>query len=89
MIPLELCFENDFFADNKSSALYIINHELGVIIFLIDIILKFNTGFYEYGYIILQRNLIIKKYFHTDFFLNFLAIIPYSFIQLRSEIHES
>ena len=39
-----------------------------------QILLKFNTGYYEEGFIITQREKIIKRYLKTDFLFDLICI---------------
>lgn len=45
-------------------------------IFLIDIILNFNTGFYQQGICIMNRNEVMNNYFKKGFLMDLLALLP-------------
>ena len=54
-------------------------------VFMCDIIVAFNTGFYKKGYLEMKRKEIIKNYLKTWFFLDLLASFPYSYVINSSE----
>ncbi len=45
--------------------------------FVIDIILSFNTGFYECGYLIMDRKQIVSTYIRFWFWLDLVGSFPY------------
>lgn len=47
-------------------------------IFLIDIVFSFNTGFYKKGYLVMKRKDIVINYIKTWFFIDLVASFPYS-----------
>jgi len=50
------------------------------IIFMVDILFSFNTGFYKKGYLIMKRRDIIINYVKTWFLMDLLASFPYSWV---------
>ena len=54
-------------------------------IFFIDIIIKFNTPIYKQGRLMTDRKQIALLYVKTWFILDFLALIPFSFLRKNSE----
>lgn len=47
---------------------------------LLDIILNFNTGFLKKGACVMNRNLIMKHYLKTWFFIDIISCFPYEWI---------
>ena len=54
-------------------------------IFFLDIIIKFNTPVYKQGRLVTNRKQIALLYVKTWFILDFLALIPFSFLRKNSE----
>ena len=84
IIPLQLCF--DIFYDDKIeeflSKLHL-NHSLSVFLtgipdlfLIIDTLLKFITGFYEDGIIIVKKKEIAAHYFKKGFIFDLLSYFP-------------
>ena len=65
-----------FERNNKS--LYEFEENLSLSVFSIDILLNLNTGYYEKGSIILDREKIIKSYFQFWLWFDLITTIPYS-----------
>lgn len=72
VIPFRLCFNVE-----ASGGLQILESIIDVI-FMCDILITFNTGFYKKGYLVMKRKEIIKNYLKTWFILDLLASFPYS-----------
>jgi hyperpolarization activated cyclic nucleotide-gated potassium channel 2 len=47
-------------------------------LFLVDIIISFNTGFYKKGYLVMKRREIIMNYLKTWFIIDLVASFPYT-----------
>ena len=47
-------------------------------LFLVDIIISFNTGFYKKGYLVMKRREIIINYLKTWFIIDLVASFPYT-----------
>jgi len=72
--PLELINGNEY--DLKYGNSWIMFKFSNMIIFFCDILLKFNTGVFEEGQIVLNRNMIAKKYAHSGLMFDVLALLP-------------
>ena len=48
------------------------------IMFLLDIVLNFNTGFYLKGQLIMQRKMIAIDYISTWLFIDLISSLPYT-----------
>jgi len=70
LIPLEIAFESVNFWDTGSE--YPISSLLFV--FLMDIVINFNTAYYNKGEMIVSRNKIFKNYFYGQFLKDLLSI---------------
>lgn len=68
MIPLRISFEDENFDFTFDTAVDII--------FLFDIYLNFNTGFYKKGILIMEPKSILKNYLKGWFWLDFMASFP-------------
>lgn len=73
-IPYYICF-NDDYADGMQSFEVIVTA-----FFLCDIVLSFNTGFYDKGSLVIKRREIIKSYMKLWFWIDLLATFPYTWI---------
>lgn len=69
LFSLGLTFEAEFIFH----PIYLFFNYLGILIFFIDIILKFKTSFYEHGILVNAPHKIIKEYWKNEFFLDFLS----------------
>ncbi len=58
------------------------------IIFMCDIVVTFNTGFYKKGYLVMKRKEIIKNYIKTWFLIDMLASFPYSWVFASNDEEE-
>lgn len=56
--------------------------------FIIDLILAFNTGFYEQGVLVMERPHIITSYLKSWFVMDFIASFPYSLVVSPEEYFE-
>lgn len=72
MIPFRLCFNEDAAGGFK------VFETIIDVIFLLDIIFSFNTGFYHKGYLVMKRKDIVMNYIKTWFFIDLVASFPYS-----------
>jgi hypothetical protein len=72
VVPYRLCFDTD-----AEGGLYIFETLIDVI-FIIDIAVTFNTGFYKKGYLVMKRRDIVINYIKTWFFIDLVASFPYS-----------
>ena len=50
------------------------------VIFMLDIVVTVNTGFYKKGYLVMKRKEIIKNYLKTWCFIDIMASFPYSWV---------
>ena len=55
------------------------------IMFMIDILLNFNTGFYNKGQKVMQRCAIFKDYMSMWFWIDLVSTIPYTWILAYSQ----
>ncbi|EAS04444.1 cation channel family protein (macronuclear) [Tetrahymena thermophila SB210] len=72
--PLELINGDEY--DKKYGRPWIIFKAINWLAFFIDIIVKFNTGLFEKGQIVMNRREIVKSYFKGNFLYDVLALIP-------------
>ena len=66
--------------ERNNKRLYEFEENLSLSVFSIDILLNLNTGYYEKGSIILDREKIIKNYFQFWLWFDLITTIPYSWI---------
>ena len=73
-VPFYICFNEDY--------PMVIQHFEVLIncLFFIDILLCFNTGFYEKGSLVLKRRLIFKSYLKFWFWADLIASFPYTWL---------
>ena len=78
LTPLKFCFDLDLNGNDSESA-HIFLFELPVVLYFLDILINFNTGYYEEGVIMLERNKIFQEYIRKNFWLDLLTamIIPF------------
>ena len=77
VVPYRLCF------NHEAEGGFFIFEVLIDVIFLIDIVVTFNTGFYKKGYLVMKRRDIVINYLKTWFFIDLAASFPYAwFFQL-------
>ena len=69
-IPLHSTF------DISEDTFYPKARNIFIIILLIDIILNFNTGYFQRGTLILNRKEILKRYLRIDFWMESITILP-------------
>ena len=50
------------------------------IIFIFDIVMTFNTGFYKKGYLVMKRRDIVIEYMKSWFLIDLVASFPYSWL---------
>lgn len=74
IIPYRLCFEAEAVGVMKTLELII------DICFMLDIIVSFNTGYYQKGNLVLIRRRVIFNYLRTWFLLDLLASFPWSYV---------
>ena len=87
-IPMELAFMNSNPAITKHIAHRIFDYGVDIY-FLIDIVVNFNTSFYDEDYqIVLERKKIAKLYLRTWFPLDFIAAFPFEVIALLLPVAE-
>ena len=78
MFSLELAFKDDLVS------LHILF--ICFILYLLDIIIKMNTAFYEFGVYVKDRRRILRKYFRQSFFCDFLSILAFILGFLKNPI---
>ena len=74
VIPFRLCFNED-----AVGGMYIFESIIDCI-FLVDITISFNTGFYQKGYLVMKRRDIVINYMKTWFLIDLIASFPYSWV---------
>lgn len=47
-----------------------------IVVYLITILLNMSIGYYDKGYVILNRKSILKRYFEYEFWIYFLTLVP-------------
>ncbi|KAL4492940.1 hypothetical protein ABPG72_020719 [Tetrahymena utriculariae] len=72
--PLELINGDEY--DKKYGKPWIVFKAVNWLAFFLDIIVKFNTGLFEKGQIVMNRREIVKSYFKGNFLYDVLALIP-------------
>lgn len=89
--PIQLSFDiktylvDKFFENNE--LMHVL--EILIITFLFcDIVMKFNTAYYEKGRLIKQRNSIIKNYIKNNFINDLLTFIPFLISNSITTSHE-
>lgn len=50
------------------------------IMFMIDIVVNFNTGFYDKGLRIMKRGPVCREYFRWWFWVDFISSFPYTWV---------
>lgn len=72
VVPYRLCFNVE-----AKGGIAIFETIIDVI-FILDILVSFNTGFYLKGYLVMKRRDIVFNYLTTWFFIDLIASFPYS-----------
>ena len=72
IVPFRLCFNEEAAGGFK------VFETIIDIIFLIDILFSFNTGFYKKGYLVMKRKEIVINYLKTWFLIDLVASFPYA-----------
>jgi len=75
VIPFKLCFDVE-----STPALFTYFDSTIDVFFILDIFLCFNTGFYQNGFLNLNRCQIVIQYLKTWFTIDLLASFPYTYI---------
>jgi hyperpolarization activated cyclic nucleotide-gated potassium channel 2 len=73
-VPYYICFNDDYTGELQSFEVVV------TVFFLTDIIISFNTGFYDKGSLVIKRRQIIKSYLKLWFWIDLLATFPYTWI---------
>jgi hypothetical protein len=73
-VPYFICF-NDQYTYELNIMEFVIN-----LMFIVDIVANFNTGYYEKGTLITQHKLIAIDYIKFWFWVDFLATFPYDWL---------
>ena len=55
------------------------------VMFILDIILNFNTGFYQKGQLVMKRAAIMKDYLTMWFWIDLISSTPYTWILAVSQ----
>ena len=72
MVPIEVTVELEFYEEFWYKSLNSVIDGL----FIVDILVNFNTS-YEEGYdVITDRKVIAKRYFKSRFFIDFISAVP-------------
>ena len=78
LLPFQMSFNFFFFEfylkENESLNLFIAF--LIIIIFLSDMFLKFFTGFYKDGIVVLKLEKVVKKYLFSGLIFDLIALLP-------------
>lgn len=82
-IPVQICFAESL-TTIKSNFFSDILKYFCIITFSLDIAINFNLGFYDNGLIVLNRKLIIKRYFKKHFITDILALVSIYFYFVHS-----
>ena len=79
MLPMRISFE-------MATADWLFYLEVCIdIMFMMDIVLNFNTGFYNKGQLIMSRSRIIREYVSWWFWIDLVSSLPYTWILAASE----
>jgi len=78
VIPYRLCFNDD------ATGGALVFETIIDCIFLIDIAISFNTGFYQKGYLVMKRKDIVLSYIKTWFLVDLIASFPYNWLPIQS-----
>eukprot|EP00966_Prymnesium_polylepis_P267970 6190750-Prymnesium_polylepis.1 len=76
-VPLQAAFDEDL---SKSSVVWFWINVVVDLIFIIDVILKFNTALKQQGRWVLERKAVVKEYLKGEFALDFVAAFPYALL---------
>jgi hypothetical protein len=76
VIPYRLCFNDD-----PSGGMQVFETFIDCI-FLVDIVISFNTGFYQKGYLVMKRKDIVINYIKTWFLIDLVASFPYNWFPI-------
>ena len=68
LIPIEVCFRWEMNINFKI---------FSAIFFICDMLINFNTGYFQKGFIVNERKKIISHYFQTDFLVDIITVIFY------------
>ena len=79
-IPLEICFEWNFSRDKEFQNF----HTVCNVFFVIDILFKFKTAYYDFGLVVTDPSRIFYNYLKNDFLPN--AISQISLIVIKKII---
>lgn len=60
----------------KTETLVISIETIAELFFLFDLLMRFNLGYYEAGYLVMDRKKIVKNYLKGEFWYNFLSALP-------------
>jgi len=82
-VPYALCFNVQI-----SAEMFIVESVMDAF-FMFDIVLNFNTGFYDRGNLIMGRRAIIVNYVRGWFWLDLLASFPYTWVLPQQEGDDS
>ena len=80
MIPFKLVF-----MEEREDWEYVYYDIFVDILFLCDMIIRFNMPVYHQGRLITDRKIIAKAYCKSWFVLDLLCLIPFSLVRKRSE----
>jgi len=72
--PYRICFNDLAYGD-----LAIFENVIDLF-FIIDFVIAFNTGYYEFGNLIMERKLIIQRYMNFWMWIDFIACFPFLLI---------
>ena len=81
MLPLKISFEVNL----HFGAAQFFFYDLPFYLFLLDIMFKFNTAYFQLGVEVKERKKIVLKYLKPQFFIDFITTIIFSFGQLAEE----
>jgi hypothetical protein len=76
-IPMKLCFElNQHGTENNVSDVFL--ETLPSIIFIMEVLINFNTSYYDRGLLHEDRGKIMRHYLRGDFIWDLVVILPYN-----------
>lgn len=74
LVPYRLCFDDDAHGN------MLVFETIIDCIFMSDIFVQFNTGYYSIGKLVKSRKMITLNYLKTWFVIDFISSIPYNYV---------
>lgn len=82
VIPVEICFEINFFKHWLGISL----NPLYIVLFSLDILMNFNTGYYLKGELVLSRDKICKNYMNSGLVFDCISLIYFLLKAIFKEV---